>query len=89
MSFYTMAFVGDDTTGQPFGKVLSASLLGAPATLFAGGLICVLGATVFARKLPTLRKAVRPIYVKMGIIPEIAAGLHTATELTMPSKKSV
>ncbi|MFY9706827.1 MAG: hypothetical protein WCA42_01260 [Desulfobacterales bacterium] len=88
MSFYTMAFVGI----TPLGSLLegfAASLMGAPATLFAGGLICVLGAAVFARKLPVLRKAVRPIYVKMGIIPEIAAGLHTATELTMPGKKSV
>jgi MFS family permease len=88
MSFYTMAFVGI----TPLGSLLegfAASLMGAPATLFAGGLICVLGAAVFARKLPVLRKAVRPIYVQMGIIPEIAAGLHTATELTMPGKKSV
>jgi MFS family permease len=88
MSFYTMAFVGI----TPLGSLLegfAASLMGAPATLFAGGLICVLGAAVFARQLPVLRKAVRPIYVKMGIIPEIAAGLHTATELTMPGKKSV
>jgi len=88
MSFYTMAFVGI----TPLGSLLegfAASLMGAPATLFASGLICVLGAAVFARQLPVLRKAVRPIYVKMGIIPEIAAGLHTATELTMPGKKSV
>jgi MFS family permease len=88
MSFYTMAFVGI----TPLGSLLegfAASLMGAPATLFAGGLICVLGAAVFARQLPVLRKAVRPIYVKMGIIPEIVAGLHTATELTMPGKKSV
>ena len=88
MSFYTMAFVGI----TPLGSLLEgfvASLVGAPATLFAGGLICVLGAAVFAGKLPVLRKAVRPIYIKMGIVPEIAAGLHSAAELTMPGKKSV
>jgi hypothetical protein len=29
---------------------------------------------------------VRPIYVSMGIIPEIASGIHSATELTVPDR---
>lgn len=32
---------------------------------------------------------VRPIYVQKGIIPEIAIGIQSAAELTMPDKKSV
>jgi hypothetical protein len=35
-----------------------------------GGAFCILGAVVFWRKLPSLRRMTRPIYVKKGIIPE-------------------
>jgi hypothetical protein len=31
-----------------------------------------------------MRKLVRPIYVELGIIPEVAAGLQTATALQTP-----
>jgi hypothetical protein len=31
----------------------------------------------------------RPIYVRIGIIPEIALGIQSATELTMPGKKAI
>lgn len=34
----------------------------------------------FARALPALRAEVRPIYVRLGIIPEIAAGLEAGEE---------
>jgi len=85
MSFYTMAFIGM----APFGSLFAGSLassVGAPHTLLIGGITCVMGSTFFAYRLPALRKIVRPIYVKMGIIPEIASGIHSATELTMPDK---
>jgi len=45
-----------------------------------GGGVCVLGALVFARALPALRQEIRPIYVRLGIIPELAAGLQSAAE---------
>ena len=67
MSLFTMAFMGM----VPFGSLLAgylASKIGAPNTLLLGGACCVLGSALFARKLPALRKMVRPIYVKMGII---------------------
>jgi MFS family permease len=86
MSFYTMAFVGT----APFGSLLAgglASSLGAPNTLIIGGVSCVLGAAVFASKLSELRKIVHPIYVKLGIISEVASGIQTATELTVPPEK--
>ena len=35
---------------------------------------------VFLKKLPELKTLVRPVYVKMGIIPEVAAGIQTASE---------
>ncbi len=86
MSFYLMAFMGT----APFGSLLAgglASRLGAPNTLMIGGIFCILGAIVFARKLPELRKKVRPIYVRLGIISEVASGIRTATELTVPPEE--
>jgi MFS family permease len=68
MSLYIMAFMGM----APFGSLLLGSLskwIGAPNALMAGGICCILGSFVFARQLPYLREIVRPIYVKMGIIP--------------------
>lgn len=69
MSLYAMAFMGM----TPFGNLLAGFLannIGAPNTLIIGGGCCVLGSLLFARKLPVLREIVRPIYSKMGIIPE-------------------
>jgi hypothetical protein len=67
----------------PFGSLMAggfAKVIGTPGTIFAGGLACIIGAMFFLRKLPELRKAVRPIYVKMGIIPEVAEGIQIASE---------
>lgn len=79
MSFYTMAIMGT----APFGSLLAgflAKTLGTPAAIFTGGIACLAGSLFFLRKLPELKRKVRPVYVKMGIIPEVAAGLQTATE---------
>jgi MFS family permease len=68
MSFYAMAFMGM----APFGSLLAgtlASRIGAPLTNIIGGSLCIVGAVVFARNLPTLRKMVQPIYVRKGIVP--------------------
>ena len=86
MSFYTMAFIGT----APFGSLLAgglASSIGAPNTLIIGGVSSVLGAILFASKLSDLKKMVRPIYVRLGIISEVASGIQTATELTVPPQK--
>jgi MFS family permease len=86
MSFYMMAFMGT----APFGSLLAgglASSLGAPNTLIIGGISCVLGAIIFASKLSDLKKMVHPIYVRLGIISEVASGIQTATELTVPPEK--
>jgi len=71
MSFYTMAFMGT----APIGSFLAgsmASMIGAPATLLIGGIACVIGALVFAQKLPMFIKLVRPIYIQLGIIDNAA-----------------
>jgi len=83
MSFYTMAFMGT----APFGSLLAgalASKMGAPNTILIGGIACILGAVVFMRKLPAIKKSVRPIYIRLGILPEIVTGIEVATELTNP-----
>ncbi len=79
MSFYTMAVMGT----APFGSLLSGALaktIGTTGTLLAGGIITIIGALVFYRKLPELKTLVRPIYVKMGVIPEVAEGIQTASD---------
>jgi hypothetical protein len=48
-------------------------------TLCLGGICCILGSLGFAGKLAELRKAIRPIYIKKGIIPEVAQGLQSAS----------
>jgi MFS family permease len=83
MSFYTMAFMGT----APFGSLLAGSVaerIGAPHTLLFGGIGCILGALWFAQSLPALRRDVRPIYVKIGILPEMATGIQQSTELSVP-----
>ncbi len=70
MSFFTMAFTGT----MPFGSLFAgtaADKIGAPRTLFIGGVFCIIGAFIFARKLPALRQKIRHIYVEKGIIPAI------------------
>ena len=79
LSFYAMAFMGM----IPFGSLLAgflASRIGAPRTAILGGVACLLAAAAFARALPALRAQVRPIYVRLGIVPELAAGLQNAGE---------
>jgi len=67
MSIYTMAFMG----AAPFGALIAgglATLWGVPVTLTMGGISCILGAIIFASKLPNLYKLIRPIYLKLGVI---------------------
>jgi len=83
MGFYLMAFMGT----APFGSLLAGALahrIGAPYTLLLGGCGCIAGALWFASLLPKLRERVRPIYVRMGILPEMAEGLASAAQLSVP-----
>lgn len=83
MSFYMMAFLGT----APFGSLIAgwmSSGIGPGHTLQVGGLCCLAAAAWFARTLPAIRAAVRPIYVRLGILPEMAAGLATAAEVSVP-----
>ncbi|HVW83141.1 MAG TPA: MFS transporter [Bryobacteraceae bacterium] len=83
MAFYSMAFQGM----APFGSLLAGSAAarwGAPVTVFASGLACLAGALWFYRSLRAIREVVRPIYVKLGIIPELAIGVQEASALGEP-----
>lgn len=83
MSFYAMAFQGV----APFGSLMAgaaAARIGAPETLMIGGAVCIVGAGLFAMQLPALRQLIRPIYMRIGIIPELAAGINTASVLQQP-----
>ncbi|HXT96188.1 MAG TPA: MFS transporter [Polyangia bacterium] len=78
MSFFAMAFFGT----VPFGSLLAGSLaqrIGSPETIGLGGIVCVVGAALFFRALPELRRHARPVYQRLGILPEVAAGLQSAS----------
>jgi MFS family permease len=84
MSFYAMSFQGM----APFGSLLAgviAARLGAPTTVMISGVASVAGALLFARALPRIRVFIRPIYRQLGILPEVAAGIQSASRLQTAS----
>ncbi len=87
MSLYTTAFLGM----SPLGSLVAGSLasaIGAPRTLQIGGVCVLLGGVAFAVQLRALRKHIRPIYTRMGILPSVASGLQQATEQTVPPEET-
>ncbi|MBZ5583986.1 MAG: MFS transporter [Acidobacteriia bacterium] len=70
MAYYSMAFQGI----APFGSLAAGAIaarIGAPATIMGGGALCRAGAAWFSWRLPLLRRAVRPIYEELGILPPL------------------
>ncbi len=64
MSVYAMMFMGM----APFGALLAgllAARIGAPATVAGGGAVCLLGALLFARRLPALRSEAREMILAL------------------------
>ena len=85
MSFYAVAFLGL----APIGSLLTGALagpgaLGPQGTLRAGGLCCVVGSLIFLTQLGRIRELIRPIYREIGVLPPVAAGIQTASEITVP-----
>lgn len=83
MALYSMAFMGL----APFGSLLAgwtAHHLGAPGAILISGVMAICGAAAFAGRLGEVKKSIRPVYVKMGIMTESAAGAEAAAELTAP-----
>ena len=79
MSFFTVAFMGMAPFGS-FGAGTMAGFIGPRETLLVGAACCLVGAILFARHLPHIREKVRPLYIKMGIIKEVAQGMECAAE---------
>ncbi len=79
MSYYTMAFVGM----APFGSLLAGALahvIGAPHTVMVSGVACIFGAIWFWSQLPKLRRDMRPVYERLGIIPAPSLPVEQAAE---------
>ena len=69
MSLFSMMLVGM----APFGSLLAgwaADQIGAPVVIAAGGSFCALAGIIFARQLPRLREAAKPILIARGIIAD-------------------
>ena len=69
MSLFSMMLVGM----APFGSLLmgwAADQAGAPVVVATGGAFCSVAGIIFARQLPRLREAARPILAARGIILE-------------------
>jgi MFS family permease len=68
MSYYTMAFVGM----APFGSLLAGAMahaIGAQHTVIVSGVACIVGGLWFWTQRGTIRREMRPIYERLGIVP--------------------
>ncbi|HTW47509.1 MAG TPA: MFS transporter [Acidobacteriaceae bacterium] len=67
MSYYTAAFVGM----APFGSLFAGSMahwIGAPRTVMITGSCCIAGGLWFWTRLRAIRREMRPIYERLGIV---------------------
>jgi MFS family permease len=86
MSLFTMAFMGLAPLGSLFAGAV-AGRFGPPVALQCGAAVCLLGSVAFASQFRQLRAHVRPIYVRMGILPEMGSGVHPAVAPPSPIAK--
>lgn len=86
MSFYTVALLGTAPLGSLLAGTL-ASYFGAITTVQVAGVVCVLGAVGFARQLPAIRELIRPIYRRIGILPDVTTAIPPAVEYTVSEVK--
>ncbi len=66
-SLYVMSFIGM----SPIGALLSGTIaerVGPPATLAGCGIAALAGALLYASQLPAIRREIRPVYQKLGIL---------------------
>ncbi len=80
MSFFASSFIGMAPVGNYLGGII-AQRHGAPLTVRAGGVLCCAFGVLFLLARPIIRRHIRPIYMKLGIIPEVAVGMRSATTL--------
>jgi MFS family permease len=84
MSYYTMAFMGMTPFGSLFGGAIAASF-GAPRALAISGLVCIAAACAYFFYLPSIRRALHPIYIELGILPQMTKAIETASTLASDS----
>ncbi|MFZ0743684.1 MAG: MFS transporter [Terracidiphilus sp.] len=79
MSYYTMAFVGM----APFGSLLAGALahaIGAQHTVIVSGIACIAGSLWFWSRLKAVRKEMRPVYERLGIVPQPNLAIEESAE---------
>jgi MFS family permease len=84
MSLYTAAFYGAAPLGSLAAGALAESAGLAPALWAVAG-VGVAASAVFALRLPRLRELVRPIYVRLGILPEPGAAGPSTPVIVLPA----
>ena len=67
VSIYMMSFLGVAPLGALFAGML-AERIGPPATLALGGALALCAAFAYGMNLSNIRRAIRPIYRKLGIV---------------------
>lgn len=80
MSFFIVAVMG----AAPLGSLVSgwtANAIGESRTIIFGGLTSVVAAIFFMTQIPVMRRLIRPIYIKRGILPEMAKGMAAADQI--------
>lgn len=66
MSLYSMMFIGMGPIGALVGGAI-AGRIGTPWTVAIGGLTCLTGGTIFARRLPAIRGVARQLILAQGM----------------------
>ncbi len=66
-AIYIMSFLGMSPIGALAAGWLS-QYVGPPSTLGIGGGLALAGAALYARQLPAIRREIRPVYEKLGIL---------------------
>jgi len=68
VSIYMMSFLGVAPLGALSAGML-AERIGPPATLALGGALALCAAFAYWMNLSNIRRAIRPVYQKLGIVP--------------------
>jgi MFS family permease len=68
VSIYMMSFLGVMPVGALLAGLL-AERIGPPLTLCLGGLLALVAAFAYWMQLPKIRREIRPVYEKLGIVP--------------------
>lgn len=80
MSFFVLAIMG----AAPLGSLAAgwvADRAGSSRTVIAAGILSMIASGLFYLRIPILRPLVREIYVRKGILPQVAEGLRVADRL--------